>query len=335
MSWRPILGHERIVSQFAVAWRRSRLGHAYCFIGESGVGKHSFAVELAKTLLCERLGDSFEACDVCDSCRLVPVGTHPDLFQVARPADKLEFPIDVIRDELLPSMAMKPARGGRKIAIVDDADDLNTEAANCFLKTLEEPPPGSLLILVGGTNVERQLPTILSRCQVARFAPLPPDAVRKVLTGHGIADPARQQRLLQLAGGSPGRALALDDDEIWAFRQHLLDVLARPTLDPAQEAAGWMAFIGNAGKEASLHRQRANFVFRILLAILQSSLRLMQQPPASPIGEEVSYARIADRLGERKLLAWIERALQADIQVDRRVQLVLVVEAYLDAICRA
>src|SRR5205807_4346929 len=129
--------------------------------GPSGVGKRLFAEELAKALLCESPNrPRLEACDRCPACLQVAAGTHPDYFVAGRPEESLELPIDVVR-ELCHSLGLKPARGHGKVAIVDDADDLNDAAANCFLKTLEEPPPRSVLLLIG-TSAERQLPTIVS-----------------------------------------------------------------------------------------------------------------------------------------------------------------------------
>src|SRR6202030_3611695 len=99
-------------------------------------------------------------------------------------------------------------RGRKKIAILDDADDLNDASANCFLKTLEEPPPGALLILIG-TNAERQLATIVSRCQVVRFAPLPDPLVEELLRKQELADPGLVSTLVRLGQGSPGQARQL------------------------------------------------------------------------------------------------------------------------------
>src|SRR5204862_2693685 len=132
-----------------------------------------------------------------------------------RPDDKLQLPIEVVRQPCA-DLAPKPARGGRKVASLDDADDLNEESSNCFLKTLEEPPPGSLLILIG-TSPDLQLPTIRSRCQLVRFAPLPPGDVADLLRQAGVTDEALVARLRHLAAGSPGRALELADPELWDF----------------------------------------------------------------------------------------------------------------------
>jgi DNA polymerase III subunit delta' len=336
MGWQHVLGHDGIVASFGSALKRGRLGHAYLFVGPHGVGKHTFAHELAKTLLCQTRGEPFEACDECSSCKLVDAGTHPDLFMVHRPEESHEFPIRVIKEELLPSLAMKPALGSRKAAILDDADDLNEEAANCFLKTLEEPPPGSLLILVGGPNAERQLPTILSRCQVIRFTPLAPSLVVRFMADHGIAEPARQQRLLELAGGCPGQALSLDDEEIWTFRSQMLDMLSNSRIDPAGCAAAWMQFIENAGKDTAAHRSRASLIFRLLVVFLETALRLSLGAAMNGLNpaEEQTLRKLGETLDEEGLVAWIDRALEADQQVGRRVQLILVIEGFLDAICR-
>jgi DNA polymerase III subunit delta' len=336
MSWRHVLGHDGNVAAFASAWKRGRLGHAYLFVGPTGVGKHTFAIELAKTVLCENRRARFEACDQCASCHLVDARTHPDLFMVQRGNDSLEFKIEIIREQLLPNLAMKPARGSRKVAILDDADDLNEEASNCFLKTLEEPPPGSLLILVGGPNAERQLPTILSRCQVIRFTPPAQSLVARILADKGIADTARQQRLLQLAAGSPGQALTLDDEEVWKFRDNLLQTLGGGKLVPDTIVRSWMEFIENAGKESAAQRERAALIVRLLVLMLENALKLSLGASVKGLDakEEQILHNLGTSLGEERLLAWIDRALDADRQIDYRVQLVLLIEALVDALCR-
>src|SRR5277367_908081 len=166
---------------------RGRLPHAFLFVGPEGIGKHAFALRLTQALLCERVPESkLDPCGQCPGCLQVMAGTHPDLLHVAKPEDRQELPIRVIRD-LCIDLGLKPMSGRRKVAIVDDADDLNDEAANAFLKTLEEPPPGSTLILVG-TSAEGQLDTILSRCRVVRFDPLPESELAELLLEQGIAE---------------------------------------------------------------------------------------------------------------------------------------------------
>src|SRR5579871_6480633 len=222
--------------------RRVRLAHAYLFTGPPGVGKRLFAVELAKALLCENAAsDSLQACDRCPSCIQVEAGTHPDFFTAVRPPESLEFPIALMR-ELCQSFALKSARGRGKVILIDDADDLNEEAANCFLKTLEEPPPRSVLILIGSTP-DRQLQTIVSRCQVIRFAPLPSELVDELLQAQGIEDAALRARLVRLGAGSPGLAKELADPALWDFRRELLTGLTKPPIPSVDLSRQWMDFV--------------------------------------------------------------------------------------------
>ena len=140
---------------------------------------------------------------------------------------------------------------------------------------------------------------------------------------------------MQLAGGSPGRALALDDEEIWAFRKHLLEMLRQERIDPAATSQQWMEFIDSAGKEAAAHRQRASLIFRLLIVLLETALKLSSAAKITGIdpAEEQVLRTVGERVGEDKIVAWLDQA-DADRQVDRRVQLVLAIEAFVDAICK-
>lgn len=333
MSWQRVKGHEAVVRAFAQVVARGRLAHAYLFVGPPGVGKRLFADELAKTLLCERrTAEKFEACDQCPSCIQVDAGTHPDVFAITRPPDSMDVPIDVVR-ELCASFALKSARGHGKVAILDDADDLNEAAANCFLKTLEEPPAGSVLLLIG-SSPDRQLDTMVSRCQVVRFHPLPESLVAELLKGQGIADPALLDRLVRLSDGSPGQAVALSDPALWEFRRKLLGGLFQPQGDRVSLAQEWWNFVEEAGKESAAQRQRAALVVRLLVEFLRDALSVkVGGTPKLGDAEDLQLLHaLADRADPESLVDLLERSLEADHQLDRRVQLVLVLEALLDAL---
>ena len=354
MSWSPLLGHQRQIDSFRQIVARKRLAHAYLFVGPPGIGKHLFAKELAKALLCESTSsplptggegpssfsplpkgegrNALEACDRCESCLLVDAGTHPDLFQVSRPEDKNEMPAEVMTN-LCRDFSLKPARGHGKIGLIDDADDFNEESANCFLKTLEEPPPGSLFILIG-TSLDRQLATIKSRCQMVRFAPLSGEHVRQLLQKQGITDAAMLDRLVRLSGGSPGQALALADEALWKFRRDLLQAFVQPKVDSVALGRNLVEFAEDAGKETASQRRRANQVLRLLIESFTDAMRL--QAGAAPRSAESAELPLLERLAQRaepeKILALLERCLETESHLGRYVQLSLVLEGLMDAL---
>src|SRR5262245_7021912 len=333
MSWQRIRGHDKMVDAFTQAWRRGRLAHAYLFAGPEGVGKRLFAGELAKALLCESPPkDRLEACDACAACTLVDANTHPDFFTVARPEDKNEIPIELMR-ELCRGFTLKSARGHGKVAVVDDADDLNAESANCFLKTLEEPPPRSVFILVG-TSADRQLPTVRSRCQVVRFAPLSEPALLDLVKAQGVDDAKQLRRLARLANGSPGQAMALADPALWKFRQVLLDGLSQPQPDTVGLSSAWVKFVEEAGKDTAQQRPRAALILRLLVEFLKDALAV--RTGAARIRGEPEDANLFDaftrRIPEEQILHMLDRCLEAEVQLDRYVQITLVLEGLLDAL---
>jgi DNA polymerase-3 subunit delta' len=335
MSWTRLQGHEHLIDAFRQAVQRRRLAHAYLFCGLPGVGKWLFAQELAKAILCEGQGKSpgtLEACDQCAACALVDANTHPDFFTLSRPEEKNEMPMGLVQ-ELCAGFSLKSARGHGKVAILDDADDLNEESANCFLKTLEEPPPRSVFILIG-TSAQRQLPTILSRCQVVRFGPLPDDKVAAILRQHDVQDAALLERLVQLAEGSPGQALALADPTLWDFRKRLLGGLASPRIDTLALTRSFAEFVEDAGKEMSLQRRRASVVLRLLIEAFTDalSLSLGGRPKSTDAGDLRLLQAVANRATPEKILALLERCLETEQQIDRYVQLTLVLDALLDAL---
>jgi DNA polymerase-3 subunit delta' len=335
VSWRRLRGHQAQVEAFERAVQRGRLAHAYLFAGPRGVGKRTFAVELARALLCERRSPAqLEACGSCPACIQVAAGTHPDFVLAARPDEAQEFPIDLVR-QLSRSLALKSARGRSKVVILDQADDLNEAAANCFLKTLEEPPPGSILVLVG-TSSDRQLGTIVSRCQVVRFAPLPDPLVEEVLTDQGITDPSTRARLARLARGSPGLALEWAETDMTELRSALLRGLTAERGPSPRLARTWMDFVEAAGKEMPLQRRRARAGLRLLIDFLADTLALQagHEPQRSEPDDRPLLESLASRTDSDELLAMLERCLEADRHLERNVQVVLALEALLDTLAQ-
>lgn len=335
MSWERVRGHERLIEVFDRAVQHGRLAHAYLFVGPEGVGKKLFATELARALLCEtrEAGSPLEPCGQCLSCRMIDAGSHPDFYVVGRPEEKNEFPVEVMR-ELCRNFSLKSARGRGKVAIVDDADDLNPESANCFLKTLEEPPAFSVFLLIG-TSRDQQLPTIQSRCQIIRFAPLGYDMMRELLQTQGVSDPAMIERLLKMSDGSPGRALALAEPELWSFRGELLDGLCTKPIHPVHLSKKWLQFVEKAGKETALQRRRAERVNQLLVEFLRDAITFaVGMAPRFDEPEEIKRLQtFAGRHPPEHLMDLIERCWQANVQIRRYIQPALIVEGLVDAFC--
>ena len=270
MSWNEILNHERPLERFRRSMERSRLACTYLFVGPEGIGKRLFAHKLAQSLLCETNPEiELNPCGSCPGCQQVLAKTHPDLILVSKPVDKAYIPIDLFigdkehrrQEGLCHDIGLKPFRGGRKIAIIDDADALNQEGANSLLKTLEEPPPNSLLILIGTTE-QTQLPTIVSRSQVVRFQRLSNRQVLTILEQNSLTE-SESIPLSDLADASDGSvslAIKLSDPEAFEFRGMLFNQLAG--LDPGQRdfAKTVTGFVDAVGKDAASKRARLSLV---------------------------------------------------------------------------
>ncbi|GBD35557.1 DNA polymerase III subunit tau [bacterium HR36] len=335
MSFRDLRGREDLQRHFSQALRAKRLAHAYLFVGPEGVGKRTFAVALARALLCENPPqDTFDACDNCPACRWVDAGTHPDFRYIALPPDKHEFPIELIH-EVIRLLGVKPARGRFRVVVLDDADTLNEESANAFLKTLEEPPPASVLILLG-TSPDYQLPTIRSRCQVVRFAPLGPEIVADWLRREGLVkSQAEALRIAQLAQGSLKRAQLLAQPEVWTLRQKLYELLHAGAMDAVSLAQEMQRFVESAGQNSAQQRQRAHLVVGFVVELLRNALAVQagNEPGRELAAAEVSQVRrLAERVPANQLLQALDRCLLADYHIDRRLQLALILEALADSL---
>jgi DNA polymerase-3 subunit delta' len=201
-----VVGQEEAIGMLREGFGRARLHHSLLFVGPRGVGKHTTARALAGALLCERGGA--DACGECVPCRRVIAGTHPDLASMELPDARRELSIDQVR-LMQGALGRRPIAGTRRVVIVDDAETLSEAAQNAFLKTLEEPPPESFLILVSATGSALR-PTVRSRCQRVTFRPLDAATLERVLIERfeKPADEARE--LADHAEGSLGRALSLD-----------------------------------------------------------------------------------------------------------------------------
>jgi DNA polymerase-3 subunit delta' len=218
VAFRDVVGNQRPVQILRRAIATGRIYPAYLFTGMEGIGKRLVALNMAKALNCPNQGD--DACDRCPSCQRIDNGVYPDLLQISPAGEAIK--IEQIR-ELQRTIAFKPYEARWRVIIVDGAERMTREAANAFLKTMEEPPHGTTIILIA-TALEGLPPTVPSRCQRIPFNPLTPEEVEKVLAVHLTTKEIHARA--PLAGGSPGRALRMDGEEVTKARGALPSALS-------------------------------------------------------------------------------------------------------------
>ena len=288
-TWESLIGHKQIEHWFKCSIKKGRIGGSFLFVGQHGVGKSTVANLLARTLLCRRNPpESMNPCGGCEDCVQVIAGTHPDVTRVRKPDDKTLIPLELLigppdarmQEGFCRDVRMKPMQGHRRIAILQDADFLNEEGANCLLKTLEEPPPDALIILIGMSE-QKQLPTIRSRCQVIRFqSPSGKDAHRLIREVHEIeATDEQVDEAIEIAGGDMNVAVRLLNEESNQLRDALRGLFQAQYPDPTALVRTINSHVNEAGKEPAKKRSAMRDVFSYAVQYFRSQLRNRASDP--------------------------------------------------------
>jgi DNA polymerase III subunit delta' len=218
-SFRGLLAQVKAKELLQRSCRHQRLSHAYLFRGPAGVGKKRAALAFAAALNCVGPVNQ-DSCGSCPSCRKFRSGNHPDFVTIS--PDGATIKINQIR-ELKQALGFPPHEAGRRIVLVADVHTMRREAANSLLKTLEEPPAHTILILTGD-EASTILPTIISRCQVIPFFALPYHEVADALQEAAIPSEAAAT-LAAVAEGSLGRAKLLAAQELLGRRREIIEQL--------------------------------------------------------------------------------------------------------------
>lgn len=322
MPFRAITGHRPLLELLARATLRGTLPPSLVFAGPAGVGKRLTAVAVAQTLNClhpveypssnDAAGGAstsigIDACGACASCLRIARGVHADVL-VVEPGESGTTKLDQVR-EAIDRAAYRPFEGRRRLVMVDRADALNVEAQNALLKTLEEPPPASVFVLITD-RPDMLLPTVRSRCQRLRFGPLSPVDVADVLMrNHGMA-PAEAHAAAAASDGSVGRALDGSGEDAVEARDAAARLLqgTAASADPRRRLDGAKMLVGAAADRESLSRRL------VALSSLIRDLGLL-----SSRGDERSLANADLRPQLQSLLRSYDgaRALRAFAAVDR------------------
>lgn len=318
MPFSAIAGHRPVLDLLVRAVARGTLPPSLVFAGPEGVGKRLTATALAQALNCERpilhAGLFSDACGVCGACARIARGVHADVL-VIEPGESGTIKVDQVRDAI-DRAAYRPFEGRRRLVMVEQADALLPEAQNALLKTLEEPPPASVFVLITA-RPDMLLPTVRSRCQRLRFGPLPPADVAAVLVrdhGFGAAD---AQAAAAASGGSVARALDEGGDEALEAREaaaRLLQAAASST-DPRRRLDGAKVLVGSAADRDDLSRR---------LLALSSLLRDLGVLRADVPRQVLANADLEPTL----------RALQRSYDADRTIAAFAIVDRALDALDR-
>ncbi len=329
MIWSSIRGHAAQIDMFRRAVQRGRTAHAYVFIGPEGIGKCLFARMLAQCLFCERVPDDrLDACGACHACKQVRAGTHPDLLAVACPEGKRELPIALIagpdgrrgQEGLCHDLALHPMSAPRRIAIIDDADAMNEESANALLKTLEEPPPGSILFLIS-PSLDALLPTIRSRCQPVHFAPLAAADVAALTLDLGWeTDRSAAESVAAMSNGSLGTVRRLLDPQLRQLRDRLHEHLAAPEMKPLAATDAILSALDEIAGDTAAQRESATWVVQFAVELYRQALRELPDD-VDPEDADV-------------LAAQLDRCLLADLHLQQTMPVPLCLEGLFDDLAR-
>jgi DNA polymerase-3 subunit delta' len=257
MPFRAITGHRPVLELLARATARGTLPPSLIFAGPEGVGKRRAATALAQALNCERpveYSTGQDACGECAACKRIARGVHADVL-VIEPGETGSIKLDQVR-EAIDRSAYRPFEGRRRLVVIDQADALVDVAQEALLKTLEEPPPASVFVLIT-SRPDVLLATVRSRCRRLRFGPLSAADVADVLIrDHGIA-PADAHAAAAAADGSVGRALAGSAEDANDARDAAARLLqsAASSNDPRRRLDGAKALVAGGGDRDEVSRR--------------------------------------------------------------------------------
>jgi DNA polymerase-3 subunit delta' len=273
MPFREVIGHRRLVTLLSRAIAQETLPPSLLFAGHRGVGKRRTAVAIAETINCQTPVEGpalpRDACGTCASCQRIRRGVHPDVL-ILEPGELGSIKIEKVRDVVVRA-GYRPFEGRRRVVMIDDADAMTPDAQDALLKTLEEPPPSSVLILVSAMP-DALLPTVLSRCQRLRFGELSAAEIAEALMRDHEYEEADARAAAVDADGSIGRALSALSTDVTEAREmaHRLLEQALRQADPGRRIdLARQVTPSTGGKTTGGERERLAACLRALASLLR------------------------------------------------------------------
>lgn len=311
-----LVGNNHIKDVVRRLVRAGRVPNSLLFAGDEGVGKRLFAIELAKALICTDPTDG-EACDVCPACRRADIFTfpkaddkdahkriiwsdHPDIGTII-PHNR-NILVDAVR-HLESEANFQPYEARSRFFIINDADKLNDAASNALLKTLEEPPPTSHIFLIA-SRPDSLLPTIRSRCQILRFAPVETREIENYLIDRRSFSPDEAKLAARLSRGSIGRAVSINVEQFRARRDKMLGVI-RDAIETGDRTA-----LLRTSEEINDAKNKESFEenLDILESLIHDVWTLCVSGNASRLVNTdlvTDLSRLAENAGRANLPAWL------------------------------
>lgn len=320
MSWNNLIGHVATIEHLKKNIAEDKFPHAVIFSGAEGIGKRLAADICAAALLCENPTNG-EPCGTCESCRLVAARSHPDFYVVEAEATKTTRNIKIgqIRD-MQSEASLKPINSARRVVIIDGAELMNNAAANCLLKTIEEPPSQTIFILLTASR-STLLMTIRSRCITIQFDKLTPAQIQEALINRGV-EAAEAERLSVIADGSFGRALKLKDSGGAQLRDLALDILEKITRAELTNEEIFQQGAQVADWSRDTFADFLNHVQKLLRDICFAEVLQPHNPDLLPRLSKI-------KIPERKIFLMIETGAEFHKRLKSNANLRLLAEAYL------
>lgn len=324
MQWNNIIGHKQVITQLCLMQQEDRIPHAMLFCGTDGVGKSLVAEALAAAILCHAPVHN-QACGHCKACRALAAGTHPDFFQIQPESETKAAPairIEAVR-KLQEEIARIPLLSERRVVIMQEADKMNEAAANCLLKTIEEPS-GQIVFILLTSRTSALLDTIISRCMRVEFGILQPEELVAILYQQGIEEPLAG-KLASIADGSVSKALAMQDEELLNLQAQAFDLAS---------AAGTLGVeqLLQLAKEMSNHSRERLIQWLGFLAMIYRDLLMLYSGSGLPLYNQSDIDRLSSLLNkyhQQELLQLLQLVQDYQKRLGSNVNTQLCLEGFL------